>query len=54
MLNAWVAFQNRYNKSIIMGKTLEKNRFGKAFFVDAALYCIDKKYYHILAGKISF
>ena len=46
-VKCWVAFQNRYNKSIIMGKKiLEKNRFGKTFFVDAALYWHrDKKYY---------
>ena len=43
----WVAFQNRYNKSIIQGKKmLEKKRFGKTFFVDAALYWHrNKKYY---------
>ena len=35
----WVAFQNRYNKSISQGKKiLDKKKFGKAFFVDAALY----------------
>ncbi len=43
----WVAFQNRYNKSISQGKKiLDKKTFGKAFFVDAALYWFrDKKYY---------
>ena len=43
----WVAFQNRYNKSIIQGKKiLDKKSYGKVFFVDAALYWHrDKKYY---------
>ena len=43
----WVAFQNRYNKSIIQGKkTLSNKKFGKVFFVDAALYWHrNKKYY---------
>lgn len=43
----WVAFQNRYNKSIIQGKKiLDKKIYGKVFFVDAALYWHrNKKYY---------
>lgn len=43
----WVAFQNRYNKSIVRGKNiLKENIFGKVFFVDAAMYWHrNKKYY---------
>ena len=43
----WVAFQNRFNKSIVRAKRiLNQGVFGKVFFVDAALYWNrDKKYY---------
>ena len=46
-IKCWVAFQNRYNFAVEKGLTiLKKEKFGKPFFVDAALYWHrSKKYY---------
>ncbi len=43
----WVAFQNRHNSAVNQGlKVVKKRKFGKPFFVDAALYWHrSKKYY---------
>ena len=43
----WVAFQNRYNSAVSQGlRVVKGKKFGRAFFVDAALYWHrSKKYY---------